>query len=186
MKILKTLLSIAFALAVALLSVAALTPNEYSIEKEIVISKDRAEVFSYIKQLRNQSTYSVWATMDPKMKKNFHGTDGTVGFISAWNSEHEKVGKGEQEITRIVPNERIDTELRFHEPFAATDSAYMTTQTVSDNSTKVTWGFSGRIPYPMNILLLRVDMDKEIGSDLARGLSNLKVLLESPVQDDNS
>ncbi len=38
---------------------------------------------------------------DPLMKKQFKGTDGTVGFLYAWDSQNNEVGKGEQEIERI-------------------------------------------------------------------------------------
>ena len=51
--------------------------------------------------------------MDPDMKKTYRGTDGTVGFVSAWDSEKDDVGKGEQEIIKITDGERIDYELRF-------------------------------------------------------------------------
>ena len=39
------------------------------------------------------------------------GVDGTKGFIAAWNSQNKNVGKGEQEITNIVENTLIDTEV---------------------------------------------------------------------------
>jgi hypothetical protein len=33
--------------------------------------------------------------MDPNAKMEYKGTDGTVGFISAWDSKIKYVGKGE-------------------------------------------------------------------------------------------
>ena len=45
--------------------------------------------------------------MDPNIKTDFRGTDGTVGFISAWDSNNIKnVGKGEQEILNMVDGGR--------------------------------------------------------------------------------
>ena len=38
------------------------------------------------------------------MEKEFKGTDGEVGFISAWKGNKE-VGEGEQEIIGLVENE---------------------------------------------------------------------------------
>lgn len=180
MKIIKLLLSISLVAVIAVLLVAALAPSEYALEKEIVINKNRSEVFQYISHLKNQSNYSVWAKIDPNMKNEYRGTDATVGFVAAWDSDHKQVGKGEQIITGIVDGRRIDTELRFQEPFEAQDSAYMTTETISDSETKVTWGFFGKMPYPMNILLLTMDMDKEVGSSLMGSLENLKNVLEEP------
>jgi hypothetical protein len=93
------------------------------------------EVFDYVRLLNNQDNFSKWATMDPAMKKSFSGTDGTVGFVSAWESKKKDVGKGEQEIIKITEGQRIDYELRFKEPFEATDLAYITTEPISENQT---------------------------------------------------
>ena len=116
--------------------------------------------------------------MDPNMIKVYAGNDGTVGFISAWDSKLSDVGKGEQEITKITEGERLDFELRFLRPFKATDYAYMTTESAGDNQTVVKWGFNGKMPYPMNLMLVCMNMDKMIGKDLETGLTNLKNVLE--------
>ena len=117
---------------------------------------------------------------DPNMKKSYSGTDGTVGFISSWESTDENVGVGEQEILKITEGERMDVKLRFKVPFEAEDDAYMITENVDGSSTKVKWGFYGAFPYPMNIFNLIMDMDKQIGGDLEMGLRNLKTVMEKP------
>lgn len=178
MKILKKVL-IALAIIIAIpLVIALFVKKEYAVEREINISKPNTEVFEYVKYLKNQDNYSKWATMDPNMKKGSRGTDGQVGFVSTWDSEIEDVGKGEQEIKKITDGERIDFELRFIKPFEATEAAYMTTESVSGNETKVKWGFIGKMPYPMNLMLLFMDFEEMIGADLEVGLNNLKVVLE--------
>jgi hypothetical protein len=106
------------------------------------------------------------------MKKDYRGTDGTVGFVSAWDSKMKGVGKGEQEIKKIVNGERIDSELRFLEPFASTSNAFFITQT------KVKWGFSGKMNYPVNLLLLTMNMEAMVGKDFVNGLNDLKTVLE--------
>ena len=178
MKVIKIFGSIVIGLVALLLLVAAVLPSDYAIKREIAISKNKTEVFEFLKHLKNQDDYSVWAKMDPNMEKSFQGTDGTVGFISSWESTHEKVGKGEQEITKIVEGERIEMELRFFEPFEAKDQAYIATEQISENETKVTWGFNGSMAYPMNLFLLFMDMEKELGGALAEGLDNLKTILD--------
>jgi hypothetical protein len=115
--------------------------------------------------------------MDPDMRQEFQGEDGTVGFVSAWEG-NEDVGRGEQEIVGIVEGDRIDYELRFFEPFESTSGAYMTTEAVSENQTRVSWGFSGSFPRPMNLMLLFIDLEEMIGNDYQTGLDNLKTILE--------
>jgi hypothetical protein len=173
----KILIAIAGVIAI-LLIIAAFAPKNYAVQREITINKPKAEVFEYIKYLKNQGNFSKWAMMDPAMKKSYTGTDGTVGFISAWESENKEVGTGEQEIKSITEGERIDFELRFKVPFEATEAAYMTTEAISDTETKVQWGFNGHTPYPMNLMLLCMDFEGMIGGDLQTGLTNLKTVLE--------
>lgn len=178
MKIVKKIIIGLLSVIALLLIVAAIVKKEYAVEREIVINKPKSEVFAYIKLLRNQDNYSVWNRKDPSMKKESRGEDGTVGFVAAWDSNMEDVGKGEQEIKNIVEGERVDMELRFLKPFEATDNAYMSTEAVSENQTKVKWGFNGKMPYPMNLMLLFMDMEKMLGDDLQNGLNELKVLQE--------
>ncbi|NRA11681.1 MAG: SRPBCC family protein [Crocinitomicaceae bacterium] len=154
--------------------------DEYSVTKTVTIERPSDEVFDYVKNLKNQSEYSVWEKMDPDMKKTYKGNDGEVGFISKWDSDNEDVGKGEQEILKIVDGERIDFKLRFKEPFEANSDVFITTESLGPNTTKVTWSFKGQMAYPMNIMLLFMDMEGEIGPDLQNGLNNLKKVLESP------
>lgn len=158
--------------------VALFVTNHYAVEREVRISLPKEQVFSYVKKLKNQNNFSKWALTDPNMEKTYQGVDGTVGFISAWSSENEEVGSGEQEIIAIVEGERIDFELRFLSPFQSTDPAYMTTTSIGEAQTKVAWGFKGRMDYPMNIMFLFMDFEQIIGDDLQTGLDNLKVLLE--------
>ena len=178
MKIVKKIFIILITLVVILLIVALFAKKDYDVEKEIVINKPRQEVFNYIKFLKNQNNYSKWATMDPGMKKEYRGADGTVGFVSAWDSDQKEVGKGEQEIKKITDGKRIDYELRFIKPFESTEQTYMATDAVSENQTKVKWGFNGRMNYPMNLMLLCMNMEKMVGDDLQTGLNNLKNIVE--------
>ena len=178
MKTLKRIL-IVIAILIALpLLIALFTKKDYSVERQITINKPSYEVFDYIKSLRNQDSFSKWGNMDPDMKQTYTGTDGAVGFISAWESEDKNVGKGEQEIVAIVEGKRIEYELRFIEPFESTSYAYMTTDEISENETLVKWGFDGRMNYPMNLILLFMNFEEMIGDDLQHGLENLKAILE--------
>lgn len=178
MKNLKKIFTVIAIIIAIPLVVALFVKKDYVVEREIIINKPKAEVFEYIKFLRNQDNYSKWNMMDPDMKKTYQGTDGTVGFISAWESKKENVGAGEQEIVNMIDGERIDMKLRFKVPFEAQNDAYMITEDMSNNQTKVKWGFKGAFPYPFNLMGLFMDMEKAVGGDLEVGLQNLKNLLE--------
>jgi uncharacterized protein YndB with AHSA1/START domain len=172
-------LSIIIASIIALPFIIALfIKSDYAVERKVTINQPKEEVFNYVKQLKNQDNFSKWASMDPNMKKSYRGIDGTIGFVSAWDSENEEVGKGEQEIISISPNQRIDFELRFLSPFESTSPAYMTTTTLTADKTTISWGFTGNMDYPMNLMFLFMDFEQIIGDDLQTGLNNLKIILE--------
>ena len=179
MKIVLIVVMVIVAIVVLLLVIALFVKKDYSIEREVVINKPKQEVFEFIKYLKNQDKYSKWATMDPAMKQEFTGTDGTVGFVSAWDSDKKDVGKGSQKITKITEGEKVDYEIHFIKPFEGLANAYITTEAISgSNQTRVKWGFKSRMNYPMNLMLLFMDMEKMVGNDLSVGLGNLKGLLE--------
>jgi len=156
---------------------ASLMPKDYAVEREIIIDKPKAQVFAYLKPLKNQDNWSVWMAKDPNVKKTFKGTDETVGFTSRWDG-NEEVGSGEQEIKKIIEGERIDTELRFIKPFESINDAYMITEAVGPEQTRVKWGFTGVMPIPMNVFLPFMGMEDSVGKDFSDGLKNLKKILE--------
>lgn len=178
MKVLKKIALILVIIIGLVLITAAFTKKDYSVERDITINKSKDSVFNYIKYLKNQNNYSKWASMDKNMKKEFIGTDATPGFISSWDSDNKDVGKGEQKIKNIIEGESVDYVIHFIKPFDDLADAYMTTETIANNQTKVRWGFSGKMKYPMNIMLLCMNMEEMIGNDLSIGLGNLKTILE--------
>ena len=171
------ILYIILGIIAVLLITGLFIPKGMQATREIIINKPNADVFNYIKQLKNQDNYSKWGSMDPNMKKEYRGIDATVGFVSAWEG-NKKVGAGEQEITGIEEGRKLSTELRFIKPFKSVAQSAMTTEALSDNSTKVSWGFEGQMNYPMNVMKLFMNMEKAIGNDFSTGLSNLKLILE--------
>ncbi len=175
MKILKKILLGIAALVVIVLITALFVKKSYNVEREITINKPVPEVFAYIKQIKNQDHYNKWVMTDPSMKKEFKGTDATVGFIYAWDGNKD-AGKGEQEIKKIDENKRIDMEIRFEKPMEGISQSYMTTEAVAENQTKVKMAFSSKVPYPMNIMCLFID--NMLGKDMETTLGNLKTILE--------
>jgi hypothetical protein len=175
MSILIKILIVIGALVALLLIAALFIKKEYNIVREITINKPKTEVFSYVKHLKNQDNYSKWVRMDPNMKKDFRGTDGTVGFIYAWDG-NKKAGKGEQEIKKIAEGERVDVEVRFEKPFEGIATAPIITEAISANETKVKWAMNGKSKYPLNFMNLF--MDDMLGKDLETSLTTLKSILE--------
>lgn len=178
MKILKRI-AVALMILIAIpLTIALFVKKDYQVQRSILIEKPNPEVFGYIKLLRNHNNFNKWSLTDPNIKNEYRGTDGTIGFVSAWSSDVSGVGSGEQEIRSIVEDRRIDYEIRFFEPFASKAPVFITTRQIAEDQTEVNWGFEGRMPYPLNVVRLVVDVEKLIGQDLDQSLRNMKSILE--------
>ena len=175
MNILIIILSVITGIIVLLLIIALFTKKGYKTYREIIINAPRQKVFDYIKQIKNQDNFNKWIMVDPDMKRVFKGTDGTVGFIYAWNGNKE-AGEGEQEIKAITEGKNIEMEIRFVRPFAGVAHANMTTESLSDNQTKVSWTTASEMKYPLNIMLPLIV--KMLEKDMNTSLTTLKKILE--------
>jgi hypothetical protein len=178
MKWIKRLFLLILSLVALVLLIGVFAPKKFKVERSMEVSLPKDSVYNYLKFLKNQDQFSVWAREDPKMKKTYTGTDGTIGFVSAWESNDEKVGTGSMEIVKLTPGERIDMHLRFKVPFENEDDSYFETSSINAGKTRVIWGFKGNLPFPWNAITYLLNMDEMIGKDLEGGLKKLKSVLE--------
>ncbi len=173
---------IAFYIIIAIIGLfvllALIAPKKYQVNRSIVINKPLPEVFQYLKHIKNQDNWSPWKKKDPDMKQEFIGRDGEVGFIAKWDGNKD-VGLGEQEITNIVDNDRVEARLRFFKPWKSESDAITSVEEVAGGNTKVTWGFSGVNKVPANIFMMFYNVDKHVGKDFEEGLVSLKEILEN-------
>lgn len=154
-----------------------LAPIKYEVSRSTIIDKPLPEVFNFITFLKNQEFWSPWGIDDKEIVRNYTGTDGEVGFISAWKGS-KKVGEGEQEIKKIVPNRSLETELRFFKPFKATSESFIKVYE-NHNDTEVIWGFKGVYKRPLNVVVFFMGLDNKLGREFEIGLSRLKHYIEA-------
>ncbi len=173
-----TLLYILGGIIVLILILGILAPKSYDVSRSITVCKPKKEVFTALRSLKKQDEWSPWSKKDPNMKKEFTGTDGEVGAKSAWVGNKD-VGEGEQEITKIVQDERVEGKLRFFKPWKSEADCYFNVADEGTNNTKVTWGFSGNNKFPFSIFMLFFSMDKTVGKDFEEGLASFKTLMEA-------
>ncbi|RYY64344.1 MAG: polyketide cyclase, partial [Chitinophagaceae bacterium] len=136
MNLLVTILLVVAGLVALLLLLALFLKRSYHVAREVVIAAPRRQVFDFLKLLENQERFNKWAKTDANRRKEFRGTDGTVGFVYAWSGD-KSAGEGEKEITAIVEGERIETELRFVKPMRVTAYAHMALESLAEEQTKV-------------------------------------------------
>ena len=157
------------------LIIAIFMKREHYVKREISINAPLKKVFDYLKLLKNQDEFNKHAMNAPDRKREFKGTDGTIGYIYAWSGD-KNAGVGEKEIKNIIEGKSIEMEIRFVKPMTATASIIMETESLSDNHTKVYWSNAGTLNYPVNLFIPL--MEKSVAKDMDSSLSALKILLE--------
>ena len=176
MNILITILLVVAGIIALVLIIALFIKKEHYVKREIIINAPRQKVFDFLKLLKNQDKFNKHAMEGPDRKREYKGTDGTVGYIYAWSGD-KNAGVGEKEIKNIIEGKRMEAEIRFVKPMAATANIIMETESLSDDQTKVTWTNSGTLNYPINIMVPM--MEKMLPKDMDSSLATLKNLLEN-------
>jgi hypothetical protein len=176
MPILISVLLVITGLIALLLIIAAFIKKEHYVKREIIINAPRQKVFDFVRLLENQDRFNKHAMAGADRKREYKGTDGTEGFIYAW-SGNKDAGEGEKEIKSIVEGNRIEMEIRFVKPMAATARIVMETESIADNQTKVSWSNAGILKYPVNIFV--PVMERMLPKDMDESLRNLKSILEN-------
>jgi hypothetical protein len=176
MNIIITILLVLAGLIALLLIIAIFMRRNHYVRRDIVINAPRQKVFDYLRFLENQDKFNKHAMAGADRKKEYKGTDGTVGFIYAW-SGNKAAGEGEKEIKNIVEGKRIETEIRFVKPMTATAYIIMELESLSDDQTKVSWSNAGTLRYPVNIMIPM--MEKMLPKDMDTSLLTLKGILEN-------
>lgn len=177
MKILKIVGIIIVALVALVLVAGLIAPKAFNVNRSIVIKTSPETAFKAVSTFEQFNKWNPWNKLDSNAVVTLEGTDGTIGAKRSWKG-NSQVGEGSMTLTKAEPNKSTEYSLDFLKPFKAHNIGYMILETV-EGGEKVTWGMKGKMPFPMNAMLLVMNMDKEGGKDFEEGLANMKVLCES-------
>lgn len=167
---------LALGIIVGILIVAAMKPDEFRVERSIVIKTPAEKIFPLVNDLRAFSTWSPYDKIDPAMKRTYSGPASGVGAVYAWEG-NDQVGTGRMEITHSTPNESVLIQLDFQEPMEAHNTAAFTLKPEGDG-TRVSWAMFGPAPFLSKVITVFFSMDSMVGDQFAEGLNNLKSLSE--------
>ena len=145
------------------------------ITSEVIIDKTKEAVWDYVRLLRNQENYNTWIRQDPKIKMEYRGTDGTPGFVAAWQSK-TRMGDGEQEIRSVNEGVCYEAELRFRN-HDNTTHVKTSVESVDGGKTKVTTVMSATPSFPMNLMMPM--MSKVLKKNMDENSAKLKEILEA-------
>jgi len=148
--------------------------NKAHNEQSIVINAPKENVWQNVNSMKAFNTWNPWMKMDPKLVVTYKGASGEVGDGYHWKG-NDDVGEGEQEITAIVPNDKVATKMHFTEPMndTATSDLLLATEGAG---TKVTW----TIDYEIETVFkpMKPMMTWQMNKSFSEGLGKLKELAE--------
>ncbi len=111
------------------------------------------------------------------MKTTYGGPVAAAGSSYAW-SGNDKVGEGRMTIVEAKPGERVRIRLEFIKPFASTSSTEFEFAP-KGGGTQTTWTMVGHNEFVGKAFSVFMNMDKMIGNDFEKGLSQLKAVAEA-------
>ncbi|MBC7370992.1 MAG: SRPBCC family protein [Bdellovibrionaceae bacterium] len=178
----KTFGKILGGLLVVFIILCLVVPQEFRLEREILIDKPLNYTFMKILFLKNHEQWSHYSLKDPNIQKSYRGQDGTEGYTASWVSQDEEVGTGEQEIIHIYNEKIVNTEIRLEKPFKAKFESYFTTAPEGDKQTKVVMGMFSKVAMPMNVFSYTYNVllgnQKKIAANIEESLAQMKSVIE--------
>ena len=177
MKFVKVIVFLLIIIAIAMFGLNYISPNDIHVSESIEVDAEPSVVYQKINGLGKMSEWQPWLKKDPNAEVSITGTDGQVGAIRHWSSSVDEVGVGEQELTKLVANQRVESKLRFMKPFESQADSYIQLDPIGSDKTKVTWGMMTNVPFPANIMMkFQV---KSLKKSFLMGLTDLKSMCVS-------
>ena len=162
---------------VVLCVVVAMQPADFKITRSATFNAPPEKVFEQINDFHKWEAWSPWAKIDPNMKTTYSGSATGTGAGYAWVGNDE-VGEGKMTINESRPSSMVKIDLEFIKPFAAKNVTEFNIKPSGDKS-DVTWTMTGTNNFVMKAFCLVMDMDKLVGGDFEKGLTQLKPIVES-------
>jgi uncharacterized protein YndB with AHSA1/START domain len=155
----------------------ATRPASYRVSRATRIAAPPLSVYPLVADFHQWEKWSPWAKLDPAMKTTYAGPVAAVGSSYSW-SGNDKVGEGRMTIVEAKAGERLGLRLEFLKPFASTSSTVFSF-TPKAGGTETDWTMDGHNDFLGKAFSVFMDMDKMIGNDFEKGLSQLKAVAEA-------
>jgi len=164
-------------LALVVLIMGLIAPNDIKMERSVTIKGPKQAVKGQMFRYEHFKNWSPWQELDPNMKTSITGDEGAVGTKYAWEG-NDDVGAGEMTTTKIDENEK-HYDMHFLKPWESKAEGYYRVEDAGNGETRATWGFTTHSSFPMNGIMMMMGMKKMLAKDFDKGLNKLKEYVES-------
>ena len=146
--------------------------NTYTVERQALIPAPPARVYAALADFHDWPNWSPWEGLDPDMTRTFSGADAGVGAVYEWKG-NRKAGEGRMEIVAAEEPSGVTLALDFLKPFKSSSPTRFQLEPDGDG-TRVTWTMQGPKTFVTRVMGIFTSMDKLIGKDFEKGLSQLE------------
>jgi uncharacterized protein YndB with AHSA1/START domain len=163
---------LAIAVAGLLLYASITQPDTFRVQRAMTINAPQEKVYGILTDLRRGAEWSPFEK-DKTMKKTFSGPATGPGSALEWEGDSES-GAGKLTITQATPS-KIMLDLDMTQPMKASNVIEYDLSP-KGNATNVTWSMHGPMNIVSKVMCTFMSMDKMLGGEFEKGLSNLNAL----------
>jgi effector-binding domain-containing protein len=176
MKTFRRILFAIIAIIVILISVGFLLPRHVHVERKRVLKAPKGLIFDQVNNFRNWKKWSPWQQIDTNMIVNYFGPESGTASSFTYASNNSKLGSGKLTIISSIAFDSIIMEMDFMENGKSTGKFLFT---ASDTGTLVTWVMESDLGFNPVSRWFGLFIDKMVGKDLEKGISNLQILTDA-------
>lgn len=180
MKWLKRIGLVLVALIALFVIVGIVLPNDFRVERSVVIDAEPARVHALVGDLTRWEEWTPWKEVDPEVQTTLGSQTSGVGASQSWT---DSSGGGDLVFTESSVENGIAYDMNFYmgdpesaDPLASTSE--MRYERV-DGGTKVIWSMDGSMPVPVLGGYFAKIMPASIGPMFDSGLQKLKQRVEA-------
>jgi len=150
--------------------------QSFRISRETTIAAPVDRVHALLDDFHQWRAWSPWEGLDPALERTYTGPASGVGAVYAWRG-NRRAGQGRMEITESEA-QHVAVDLLFAAPMKAHNRVDFTLTPV-DGGTHVEWSMTGPQNLVMRLMGKVWSMEKLVGPDLEKGLTQLKRTAEN-------
>jgi uncharacterized protein YndB with AHSA1/START domain len=163
-------------LLILLAVIGLMLPSSAQVERSTLINAPAGAIFPHLDGMRAFHAWSPWSDIDPNTQYLFEGPDQGVGSRMTWQSGHNQVGQGSQEITAIVPDRRVEMQLEFGDKGSGSATFLLEPE---GPATRIRWQFITAFGWDLFGRYVGLMLDSMIGTSYDKGLKALKSRVEN-------
>ncbi|MBL7768188.1 MAG: SRPBCC family protein [Flavipsychrobacter sp.] len=159
------------------LLIGAFLPGSVTVARSTSIKAPAPTVYGVLTDLTTYDAWMPWNQIDSNMQKTFGPLTKGKGAWYSWTSEHWKVGEGKLEISEVIPNQSVTTDLVFGGSDEINKANWKLVP--GANATGVTWTIHAHFGHNPISRWFGLFAESMIGPDFEKGLAQLKQKIET-------